>query len=196
MTLIAYEAVADEAWARLWEAADDPSHPMRLVTLATVGDNAEPEARVMVLRGASRELSRLWFYTDWRSQKVDQLRERPAVCVVVYDRTRGVQLRVRGTATVEQAGALADRHWSQGAMALQALFASPDPPGRPLKSPDPRLMGMKKSIDAGEEAKARGNFAVIEIAVDSIEWLQVIDPDQRRAIAHAADGWAVQALAP
>jgi hypothetical protein len=57
-------------------------------------------------------------------------------------------------------------------------------------------MGVKRSIDARGEAAARGNFAVIEIAVDSIEWLQVIEAEQRRAIMFAATDWAVQALAP
>jgi hypothetical protein len=57
-------------------------------------------------------------------------------------------------------------------------------------------MGVKRSIDAGGEATARGNFAVIEITVDSIEWLQIADGEQRRAIMFAATNWAVQALAP
>jgi hypothetical protein len=81
-------------------------------------------------------------------------------------------------------------------MAVRALYASPDTPGRPLRQPDPRLMGVKRSIDAGGETTARGNFAVIEITVDSIEWLQIADGDQRRAIMFAATNWAVQALAP
>jgi hypothetical protein len=37
---------------------------------------------------------------------------------------------------------------------------------------------------------------VIEITVDSIEWLQITDGEQRRAIMFAATNWAVQALAP
>ena len=46
------------------------------------------------------------------------------------------------------------------------------------------------------EEDARRNFAVIEALVQSIEWLQVQEDDQRRAIMHTTTGWAVQAIAP
>jgi pyridoxamine 5'-phosphate oxidase len=196
MTLIAYDALADESWTRLEHAGDDPNHPMRVLVMATVGADGAPEARLMVLRGADRGLARLWFYTDRRSEKADQLRRQPQVAAVTYDAESGVQLRLRGAATVDESGRLADQHWSQVGMAIRALYASPDAPGRPLRQPDPRLMGVKRSIDAGGEAASRGNFAVIEVAVDSIEWLQIADGEQRRAIMFAATNWAVQALAP
>jgi pyridoxamine 5'-phosphate oxidase len=196
MTLITYDALAEEAWTRLEHAGDDPTHPMRLLSMATVGTGGAPEARLMVLRGASRGLAKLWFYTDRRSEKVDQLRQEPQVAAVTYDPEDGVQLRVRGTASVDESGRLADQHWSQVSMAVRALYASPDAPGRPLRLPDPRLMGVKRSIDAGGEEAARGNFAVIEIAVESIEWLQIAGGEQRRAIMFCAANWSVQALAP
>jgi general stress protein 26 len=196
MTLIAYDALAEEAWTRLQQAGDDPDHPMRTLVLATVCAAGAPEARLMVLRGADRRLGKLWFYTDRRSEKVEHLRRQPQVTAVTYDPEEGVQLRVRGTAGVDESGALADQHWSQVGMAVRALYASPDTPGRPLRQPDPRLMGVKRSIDAGGEAAARGNFAVIEITVDAIEWLQIVEGEQRRAIMFAATDWAVQALAP
>jgi general stress protein 26 len=196
MTLIAYDALAEESWIRLVQAGDEPAHPMRVAVLATVGAGGVPEARLMVLRGADRGLAKLWFYTDRRSEKTDQMRHQPQVTAVTYDPEDGVQLRLRGTAGVDESGPLADQHWSQVGMAVRALYASPDTPGRPLRQPDPRLMGVKRSIDAGGEAAARGNFAVIEVALDSIEWLQVADGEQRRAIMFAATNWSVQALAP
>ncbi len=150
----------------------------------------------MVLRGADRRLGKLWFYSDRRSEKIEQLRRQPQATAVTYDPEASVQLRLRGTAGVDASGALADQHWSQVGMAVRALYASPDMPGRPPRQPDPGLMDVKRSIDAGGEAAARGNFAVIEITVDSIEWLQVADGEQRRAIMFAATDWAVQALAP
>ncbi|MHC4217732.1 MAG: pyridoxamine 5'-phosphate oxidase family protein, partial [Planctomycetota bacterium] len=175
MTLIAYDELAAESWTRLEQAGDDPNHAMRVLVMATVCATGAPEARLMVLRGADRRLGKLWFYTDRRSEKVEQLRRQPQITAITYDAEAGVQLRLRGTASVDEAGALADQHWSQVGMAVRVLYASPDTPGRPLRQPDPRLMGVKRSIDAGSEATARGNFAVIELTVDSIEWLQIVD---------------------
>ena len=81
-------------------------------------------------------------------------------------------------------------------MAVQTFLASPDAPGRPLQHADPRLAGMKQSFQSGDEAKARANFAVLELAVRAIEWLQVDEGEQQRAIMHAATHWSVQPLAP
>ena len=194
--MIPYDVLAHEAWARLAQAADDPTHPMRLFLLATVDADGLPDARLMVLRGAERSLGKIWFYTDRRSEKVDQLRKRPELCAVAYDRRDGVQLRLRGAAAIHELNSQAAQHWSQTSRIFRALYASPDSPGVPLRQPDPRLMSMKKAMNASEEENARCNFAVIETLVESIEWLQVTDDDQRRAILYASTAWAVQPLAP
>jgi general stress protein 26 len=194
--LIDYEMLAEEAWTRLRDAGDERNHPMRLVVLATVDAGGAPDARTMVVRGADRRSGRIWFYTDRRSEKIDQLCSCQWACAVAWDRTAGIQLRLRGTATVHESGPVADRHWRQASLALQALFAAPDAPGRPLRPPDPRLVGMKRALDEGCLTDARTNFAVIEMQVRTIEWHQVIEGEQRRAVLHAATAWAVQPLAP
>ncbi len=196
MELIPYNTLADESWTRLREAADSPLHPMRLLNLATIAGDGTPDARLMVLRGANRGRGRIWFYTDRRSEKVGHLRERPAVCAVAYDPEDRVQLRIRGTALIHESSPLAEEHWTHTSTVIRWLFASPDAPGLPLRQPDPRLMSMKQAMNAGIEETARDNFAVVETDVKSIEWLQVTDDQQRRAIMHAATAWAVQPLAP
>ncbi|MEE8458470.1 MAG: pyridoxamine 5'-phosphate oxidase family protein [Phycisphaerales bacterium] len=196
MALIDYERIAEETWTRLALACDDPTRPMRTVVLASVNVRHAPDARLMILRGVDRQRSRLWFYTDIRSAKLEQLRAQPAVTVVAWDPADCIQLRFNGTATIQTNGEHIDDHWRQASMGLQVLLASPDDPGRPLTRPDPRLVGMKHSLDAGEEKAARARFAVIEIALSSAEWLQISGDEQRRAIMHGANGWAVQPLAP
>ncbi len=193
--LIAYEALPDEAWTRLALAADDPTHPMRLFLLATIAPDGSPDARLKVLRGANRRRGTIWFYTDRRSEKVGQLHEHPALCAVAYDRRDGVQLRLRGNATIHELDWQATKHWTQMGMGVRALYAASDPPGVPLRQPDPRVMGVKQAIDVAAEDDARRNFAVIEALVQSIEWLQVQEDDQRRAIMLTTTGWAVQAIA-
>lgn len=196
MSLIPYESIPEEAWSRLREAADSPAHPMRLMVLATVDREGSPVARLMVLRGASRKLARIWFYTDRRSEKVDHLALHPVINAVAWDARDGVQLRVGGSARVHVSDALTEKHWSQGEARLRGLYASPDAPGVPLRQLDPHLMSTKRAMDSGTEEIARGNFAVIEIRVRTIEWLQLCGDDRRRAVMHESTGWAAQPLAP
>lgn len=194
--LVDYAGLAEESWRRLANAGDDPAHPMRLCTLATVGAGGTAEARTMVLRGADRGLGKVWFYTDRRSVKVHQIDRNPSVAVAAFDRGEGVQLRAGGTGAVDTDGPLVDRHWSQASLSLRSLFLSDEAPGRPLAHPDPRLTAIRRALDAGTEDEARRNFAVIEVTVETIEWLQVVDEDQRRAVMRAETGWAVTAITP
>ena len=106
-------------------AADDAAHPMRLVVLATTTADGGPDARIMVLRGADPRRGKLWFHTDRRSNKVEQLRRSSTLCGVAYDVRDGIQLRLRGDATIHEASPLADRHWSQTSNMLRALYALP-----------------------------------------------------------------------
>src|SRR5689334_15264125 len=53
-------ALAAETWRRLIDCANDRAHPMHLMAMATAGIDGRPAARVMTIRGASRELGTLW----------------------------------------------------------------------------------------------------------------------------------------
>lgn len=194
--MIAYDQLEYEAWSRLEHAADDPSHPMRLVFLATLSESNAPDGRLMVLRGSDRQLGRVWFYADSRSQKVTQLRANQSMCIVCYDPREGVQLRVQAQVVLHQFNELADRHWAQANALVRSLFSTPDRPGSPLCRPDPRLMSIQLAIRDVDEGYARSNFTVIDARVEIIEWLQVNGVEQRRALMHATTGWAVQPLAP
>ncbi len=196
MTLIPYDALPAEAWTRLREAADSPTHPMRVLVLATIDSSGSPAARLMVLRGANRTLGRVWFYTDRRSEKVEQVERCPAISAVAWDPDAAVQLRITGTATVHADDQLVAKHWSQVEARLRALYAAPEAPGMPLRELDPHLMSTKRAMDFGTEEIARGNFAVVETQVQTIEWLQLSGDDRRRAIMHESTGWAAQPLAP
>ncbi|MHC4107257.1 MAG: pyridoxamine 5'-phosphate oxidase family protein [Planctomycetota bacterium] len=196
MSLIAYERLAQESWDRLQQAADDPTHPMRLLVLATSAPDGTPDSRVMVLRGANGRMGRIWFYTDRRSVKLEHLRHRPLVCAVGFDPNETIQLRLRGTTIIHESSPLADQHWTQANLLMRQLYASPDAPGSPFSQTDPRLVGLQKAVDTGHEERARRNFTVIEMQVQCLEWHQIHGQEQRRAIMHASTGWAVQPIAP
>ncbi len=197
MTLIAYDMIASEAWDRLEQAADSPDAALRLFVVATMATDGAPDARLMILRGASRRLARVWFHTDCRARKVAQVRRQPAACAVAWDPGLGLQMRLHGTASVHESDDLARRHWDQMSHAVRALYGSSEPPGVPLRRPDPRIASMRRQLERGEAwlAAARRNFAVIEVEVSAIEWLQVSAQEQRAAVMHAAEDWAAEPVA-
>ena len=193
---IEYQGINQAAWKRLSDAADDQTHPMRLLTVATRDEHGWPDARILVLRGADRTLHCLWFYTDARSAKAAQLDKCPHACAIGYDPRDGVQLRVRGNVKLHRDSELAERHWEQVEFHVRNAYAVPLKPGQPLMRPDPRMRMHRDQLAADDRAEGRRNFAVIELIIDEIEWLQVSDVEDRRAVIRAADGWRVTPLAP
>ncbi|MHC5002963.1 MAG: pyridoxamine 5'-phosphate oxidase family protein, partial [Planctomycetota bacterium] len=188
--MVDHGQMAREAWRRLSRAASDPTHPMRLFTVASLARDGEPDARILVLRGASRDLRCLWFHTDRRSAKVRQLLGDGRICGVSYDPRDGVQLRVRGNARIRSDDEVAERHWQQTEMAARFAYAVNPGPGEPLVHPDPRMREHRASLTAVADHDAgRDNFAVIEMAIGSIEWLQIGELGDRRAIMHEQDGF-------
>jgi general stress protein 26 len=189
--LIDIPEIAGEVRDRLLAAADDRGHPMRLFTVATVDDRGRPDARLLVLRGASPDHRRLWFHTDRRSPKVEQLRHCPVICAIAYDGQDGVQLRVRGTGTLHENDDLARRHWEQIDIATRCAYAVSSAPGEHLVHPDPRMEAHRRELGTPDELVGKANFLVIELVVDEIEWFQASLLGDRRAVMRFEHEWRV-----
>lgn len=195
-TLISYEEILDETWRRLAKAASDRSHPMSLCWLATMSTNGEPRLRLMVLRGADRDHHTLWFHTDLRSQKIEQLRQLNLASIGTYDPHDGVEIRARGIVEVHSDDIMADQHWQQLELILRHAYSNTLAPGSPIPVRDPRMAKIHRSASFGDASLGRKNFAVLEFRTQAIEWLQVSSLGDRKALLSDESDWQVSALIP
>ena len=188
--LIEYQQVANETWRRLADCADDRSHPMRLVSMCSVDESGRPAARLMGIRGVDPGAGLLWFYSDRRAGKMEQLRRTPAVALVAYDPRDAVQLRIAGEAGVHLSDHVAERHWEQITMAADHVswLSEIDPESAGAQA-DPKLSAMVESARHLPTGTGRDSFGVIEVRVDEIEWLQVSGNEQRCAKLRRENGW-------
>ena len=121
-------------WVEIVRAALDDEFgdgSPRICTLATVDEDREAAARMVVCR-AIDEIGALYFVSDARSEKNAHLRRYPAAAVVFWLPKRREQIRLRG-AFVEILDSLNNspvrqRIWRELSDASRALFAWP-PPG-------------------------------------------------------------------
>jgi general stress protein 26 len=189
--LIEADEMGEWVWTSLARGADLSDHPMHLLSMATVSPDGRPSARLMTNRGVDRFTGRMWFYTRMDTPKVADLHARSAVCVMGYDPAWGVQVRLNGTARLHHRDAMAEEHWGHIAQVAQWLYELPDLEEESPVGIDPRLPQDREKLTAGLTAKSRAQFGVIEITVETIDWLQATGPAQRRAVMHATDRWAV-----
>lgn len=190
--LIEHDDMGETAWGRLLRGARDPESPFHLLTLATVTLEGQPSARLMVNRGADRRSGLLWFHSGRRSPKVAQVRANPWACVVGFDTSDGVEVRMNGTVTVHDHGALADRHWEQMTETAREFYRHHDDRHHATAGTDPRLPFDPEELAAALTERARANFAVLELAVETIDWYQVLDGRQRRALLRSVSAWRAE----
>jgi pyridoxamine 5'-phosphate oxidase len=193
--LIPLENITDAAWGSLQRGADDPMHAMHLLTLATATPEGRPSARLMVNRGCDREAGRLWFHTDGGMPKVGEMRANPYASVVGWDREIGVQLRAFGRVVLHQHDAVSNRHWEQISTAARWLYSTvPEQAASEREPPDLRLPRDRRQLPHKLTAREREHFVVIELAVETIDWLQATQKEQRRAVMHRDSGWVAEVV--
>lgn len=119
-------ALSDDPIAELHRWLDDARSVVPLpeaMTLATVGPDGRPSARVVLLRGLDER--GLTFFTNRGSRKGGELENRPAAALVFHWWELGRQVRIEGR--VEQTSAdESDAYWRSRPRASRiAAWASP-----------------------------------------------------------------------
>lgn len=96
------ELVADpiELFTSWWEVAQREAVLPEAMTLATVNDDGNPDARMVLLKGHGPDGFR--FFSNFESRKARQLEGQPRAAVVLYWRELDRQVRIRGS--VERLG--------------------------------------------------------------------------------------------
>jgi pyridoxamine 5'-phosphate oxidase len=166
--------------------------------LATVDPNGNPDARMVLLKGADQRGFR--FFTNYEGVKADQLEGRPAAALVFHWVELDRQVRVRGGVEVLGAHESDEYYASRGRGSRIGAWASPQ--SRPLGDPREELDRLT------HEAEQR--FADTEDIPRPPHWggylvrpVQIEFWQGRRARLHDrfvylsdGDGWTVTRLAP
>ncbi len=175
------DRLLDHIWTYVQEGAEQGfKHPFGTPTFVTAG----PEARTITLLSADADARTLAFTSDARAAKVEALRRDAEAAFHRWDPERREQLVLCGTATVHTDDDVADAHWQQAPPQALALYLKPEAPGTPVDAPRSGLGGAP--AENGEwtrdaVAAGRPHFAVVETAIDRIDWLHTHPEGHYRA---------------
>jgi pyridoxamine 5'-phosphate oxidase len=166
-------ASLDMAW-QLWGRGTVDRHSgFHTPVVTSVDADGNPQARTMILRAVDREARAMRFHTDVRSAKMLHWKFKPRVCVLGYDASKKIQLRVDGRVILHTADAIADDAWKNSRPESRVAYRVKIAPGVALDAPSDA-----PSSDEG----GRENFAVAMIDVESLEWIYLSAEGNRRAI--------------
>lgn len=171
------------AWQLLAAGATDPAEALHWPVLATVSHTSTPDARVVVLRAVEAAQREIEVHSDRRAGKLAQLAITPQACVVGYDPTRQIQLRLWGTTRVHQGDAPARAAWTRLGSASQRSYLAPNTPGTAVDHPASNLPAQwATQLPSPEEAEPGfAQFALIVLRIEALEWLRLGRAGHQRA---------------
>lgn len=201
--LPAPEEIWQEMSARLTEAVTDRSHPLRLLTVATVDDAGLPQARTVVLRHFGQRERQVIFHLDRRSPKFAQMQARPQACLLWYDEATRTQVRLPATVTLHTADAVSHARWQNCQPMAKACYASTHGPSEMVD--DSFTLSDAETArhwDVEQEAAAEANFAVAICTFGEVDLYRLAARSSTRhrlqwqASANGEGHWQIQKLAP
>lgn len=171
-------ASADAAWQVVAAGVGDIRAPWHLPTIATVDRHGAARLRTVVLRGCDPAMRRIRFHTDNRSAKAGELAADPRIAVHAYDAGLKLQIQLAGRAEIVSAEGAGRAAWDSARLGSRACYAVAPGPGATIAS------GGAYAMPADEAGILAGSvhFAMIEVTVDRLEWLQLHEAGHRRAM--------------
>jgi hypothetical protein len=166
-----------QAWALLVRGVADRRSPFHAPTVASLGLDGRPRARVVILRGCDAASATLRFNTDRRTEKFAELARDPRVALTGYDAGSKIQIRIEGEASLHSNDAVADAAWEASRPFSRICYGTAPAPGVMLGDGGDFSL---PSADA-EIAAGRANFSTVVIRARTLEWLYLAHAGHRRA---------------
>lgn len=178
------EGLLERAWRELARGAEDGDAAARLPVLATVGADGGARARTLALRRADRAAGGVDLYTDAATSKIAELRANPLAALHLWLPDIVLQIRLQGRVTILTGDAVG-ADWAEVPAFSRGNYGVVPAPGTPIAEAG----GFDRQPD-------RARFAVLRMAIDSIDLVHLGEPHHRRTRYARADGFAGQWLAP
>ena len=176
----------DKIYLKIWELLkiglsnrDLPFH----IPVLICGQDSNIEGRMVVLRGVNEKDKNLWFHTDIRSKKIKTLKTNPTASLLFYDKEEKIQLRIAGKVKINYQNSITKKSWNKTTHMSRQCYLGNKAPGSesllPASGLTEEVDNHKYSIEESEIGYK--NFCVVEIFIESIEWLYLAARGHRRA---------------
>lgn len=169
-----------EAFALWSRGVKDRRSAFHTPTLATIGRDGRPRARIVVLRAFAPSQRLLRVHTDARSDKADEIAAEARVALLGYDAAAKIQIRLEGRARLHRDDAIADAAWAASRPQSRACYGTAPAPGTAIG--EGGGFALPAEGDDAALAAGRAHFTAIEIRFSRLEWLYLAQSGHRRAL--------------
>ena len=189
------EEIQNKYWSMLEDAVSNRTSPFR-IPVFICSHQDEVDGRIVVLRKSDRENNLLQFHTDFRSPKVEILKNNNKASLLFYDKEEKIQLRVKVNCEINNQNSITEESWEKTQHISRRCYLTDSPPGTSSETPTSGMISKLEVFDYTMEQSEEGfkNFTVIKCNIKSIEWLYLAAKGHRRAmfdIENKKESWLV-----
>ena len=160
-------------WENINSGIQKAKHEYHSFIFSTVSKNS-PDSRTVILRDFNEHKPAIWFHSDRRSKKILHMEKNKKVSALFYDRSRKVQLRINGTADIEEDIEHNKRIWDSMRPESKLCYMGPYAPSQKINQFEPNTL--KKSahdLDKEDEHLGLSRFCRIRIKIKKLDWLKL-----------------------
>ena len=189
------EEIQNKYWSMLEDAVSNRTSPFR-IPVFICSHQDEVDGRIVVLRKSDRENNLLQFHTDFRSPKVEILKNNNKASLLFYDKEEKIQLRVKVNCEINNKNSITEESWKKTQHISRRCYLTDSPPGTSSENPTSGMISKLEDFDYTMDQSEEGfkNFTVIKCTIKTIEWLYLAAKGHRRAmfdIENKKDSWLV-----
>ena len=189
------EEIKNKYWSMLEDTVSNRVSSFRIpVFICSYQD--EVDGRIVVLRKSDRENNLLQFHTDFRSPKVEILKNNNKASLLFYDKEEKIQLRVKVNCEINNQNSITEESWKKTQHISRRCYLTDSPPGTSSENPTSGMIAKLEDFDYTLSQSEEGfkNFTVIKCKIKTIEWLYLAAKGHRRAmfdIENKKESWLV-----
>ena len=156
----------------LENGANERDHDFHIMTFCTIG-KVGVEARSVVLRNFDKEKNIIRFHTDYRSSKLNDIKNNPNTVCLVYSYKLKTQLRIKTISSIHYEDSIWNAAWDSTGLSSRKCYLTKYDPSCIIDEKDDglplELKGKTPSLKQSEEGKK--NFCVVDNEITEIDYL-------------------------
>ena len=177
------QGIESLAWKKLVNGSVKKKNGFRTMCVGTVDVNNSAALRIVVNRKVDEISKTIYFHTDNRSRKHDDLNNHNRISLLFYDVRQRVQIVVKAYATLHTRNPIAHERWTATSPQARLGYMTLEPPN--TRSEQPTLgyeerFAITKPLDE-ESNPFEKNFTVVACAVYELEFLYLDFHGNRKA---------------
>ena len=165
--------IYDNIWLDLNNAVNDRSHDYRHAFFSSIESKDTPNSRTVILREVSKNSNFLIFHTDYRSNKIREIKKNKKNLLLFYSIALKQQLRIKVESVIEYNNQVSKNAWDNTTLMSRKCYLTKYEPGfiinKPTDGISENLKGKEPSLN--ESLEGYKNFAVVKNYIKCIDWL-------------------------